>query len=167
MEYRRLPPPLDGYKVYEDGSVWSDKSSRWIRSHVINSGYVSVTLWGNNKAHQWLAHRLVATLFIPNPNGCEYVNHIDSNRLNNHVSNLEWCTPAENNHHARAKGRYNDCKAVVCINDETGDTVMCDSMTEACKVVNAKLELLSRIINGKRSNLINGWWVERLPDKLS
>ena len=50
-------------------------------------------------------HRLVAEAFIPNPEGRPHVNHIDHDRANNVVWNLEWCTPAENLAHMTASGR--------------------------------------------------------------
>ena len=53
-----------------------------------------------------LVHRVVALAFLPNPLGKIVVNHKDGNKLNNHVSNLEWATHSENSLHARATGAY-------------------------------------------------------------
>ena len=67
-----------------------------------NRGYYSVGIM--RKTH--MVHRLVATAFIPNPENKPCVNHIDGNKLNNCVSNLEWNTVKENNAHARATGLH-------------------------------------------------------------
>jgi len=61
-----------------------------------------ITVMPYRKNH--LIHRLVAAAFIPNPNNYPCVNHIDGNRANNHVENLEWCTIAMNNQHAHDTG---------------------------------------------------------------
>lgn len=89
--------------------VDSGKCHRTWKSHikrygVDNNGYLRVSLSkeGINKTYK--VHRLVATAFIPNPLQLPCVNHIDGNKTNNHVSNLEWCTHSENLKHAFKTG---------------------------------------------------------------
>lgn len=67
-------------------------------------GYSIVTLSKNGKSYKEYIHRLVAKTFLSNPLNKEYVNHKDGNKQNNCVSNLEWCTPSENNYHAFQTG---------------------------------------------------------------
>jgi hypothetical protein len=64
------------------------------------NGYKSIRLWNNQRTEIFLVHRLVASLFISNPLNKPNVNHIDGNRSNNKVDNLEWCTHSENMIHA-------------------------------------------------------------------
>ena len=78
------------------------KQERELTYTVNNRGYRSVSL--NKKTK--MVHRLVAEAFCPNPMNKPYVNHIDGNKQNNHYSNLEWCTTAENNQHARLTGLH-------------------------------------------------------------
>jgi hypothetical protein len=68
------------------------------------NGYfrVSLSKSGVNKTHK--VHRLVATAFIPNPDNLPCVNHIDGDKTNNKISNLEWCTHSENLKHACTMG---------------------------------------------------------------
>ena len=67
-----------------------------------NRGYYSVGI----KRKTYMVHRLVAKAFIPNKDNKSFVNHIDGNKLNNHIGNLEWCTVQENNLHARQTGLH-------------------------------------------------------------
>lgn len=67
-----------------------------------NRGYKTV---GINKS-TYMIHRLVASTYLNRPDGKDYVNHLDGNKLNNDVSNLEWCTIKENNEHARRTGLW-------------------------------------------------------------
>lgn len=66
--------------------------------------YKQVSLWKENKGTSYYVHRLVAEAFIPNPEGKPEVNHIDGNRQNNHIYNLEWVTSGENSLHASKTG---------------------------------------------------------------
>lgn len=75
-----------------------------------SSGYKRVKLFKNKIGTHILVHRLVAQAFIPNPENKPQVNHIDSNRSNNNVINLEWCTQRENYVHCIKMGRQNHPK---------------------------------------------------------
>ena len=91
------------YSVNEVGEVRNDKTGK-LMSQRIQQGYCHVGLTINGKGKSCRVHRLVAQAFIPNPDNKPYVNHIDGNRSNNHVENLEWCTPKENTQHAVKTG---------------------------------------------------------------
>lgn len=104
------------YSVTEDGRVistgrtagrsgkgYSTKEKELVIMHNL-SGYCMVNLTENRKAKTRYVHRLVAQEFLANPDKLPQVNHIDGNKDNNHVSNLEWCTALHNNVHAIENG---------------------------------------------------------------
>lgn len=67
-------------------------------------GYNAVGLWENGKMHNIQVHRLVALSFLENDNNYPCINHIDGNKLNNNVNNLEWCTYSHNSKEAYRMG---------------------------------------------------------------
>lgn len=67
-----------------------------LKPSLTSSGYYNFDLRRNQSHKYCLAHRLVAEAFIPNPNNYFIVNHIDGNKFNNCVENLEWCTQSYN-----------------------------------------------------------------------
>ncbi len=67
-------------------------------------GYLRIGLYKNGRTKNYFVHALVAQAFIPNPANKPFVNHIDGNKLNNNVSNLEWVTASENQQHALRLG---------------------------------------------------------------
>ena len=83
------------YSISDSGEVRKD-TTNYIMKLQIQQGYNHVTIQINGKPKRFRVHRLVAEAFIPNPESKPYVNHIDGNRQNNLVENLEWVTPAEN-----------------------------------------------------------------------
>ena len=92
----------DDYQVSNLGRICSFKNNdrKIIKGWIQNTGYSTVNL--DNKKYS--VHRLVAATFIHKEKGKETVNHIDGNKLNNNVSNLEWCTLKENIQHAFKSG---------------------------------------------------------------
>ena len=86
------------YLVSNEGRVKHD--GRLLSGSIHKDGYIFVNIRGKKYAK----HRVVAEAFIPNPDNKPYVNHIDGNKQNNKVENLEWCTQSENIIHAYANG---------------------------------------------------------------
>lgn len=76
------------------------KPAKISNNRINSTGYYVVNL----KGKLYYIHRLVAETFIPNPNKLPQVNHIDGNKLNNCIDNLEWCTNSENIKHAYRTG---------------------------------------------------------------
>lgn len=76
---------------------------RILKQKISRFGYYHVTLGKDAKHTTFMSHRLVALAFIDNTENKSQVNHIDGNKLNNHISNLEWNTPRENMTHGRLR----------------------------------------------------------------
>jgi transposase len=93
------------YEVSENGDVKRIAKTNnqygvgHILKHNIINGYAHVQLHKDSKVKSMRVHRLVAMAFIENTLNKPQVNHIDGNKLNNHISNLEWCTASENELH--------------------------------------------------------------------
>lgn len=104
-------PGFEGkYEVGDNGEVRyiRAKHQRKLKQKLNrHTGYLSVCLinGGGKKPTYKAVHRLVAEAFIPNPDGLAYVNHMDEDKTNNVVGNLEWCTPEYNTNYSKAK-RY-------------------------------------------------------------
>lgn len=88
----------------------SRKGFRCLRGKLLKTtidslGYCKVTLVDQDRKVVWKVHRLVAGHFLVKPEGKDVINHIDNDRSNNCVTNLEWCTPKENTNHMHVQGR--------------------------------------------------------------
>lgn len=91
------------YKVTDLGTVISSKTGQKI-FQATHMGYKRVSLYKDGKEFRIFVHRIVATSFIENLDNKRCVNHKDLDRINNKLSNLEWCTHKENTHHAIGMG---------------------------------------------------------------
>ena len=89
---------LDRTQIQKRGDLYYNKKYKGqiIKSHLTHRGYCAVGVTKHNRHKNFSVHRLVARAFIPNPENKPEVNHIDGNKQNNDVRNLEWLTPSEN-----------------------------------------------------------------------
>ena len=145
----------DGYLVTQDGRIFSNKSNKFLSLCKDKAGYVGVVLSNNGFFKRINIHRIVADNFLDNSNNYKEVNHIDGNKSNNSLSNLEWCTRSENMKHAHKIGLrrnylvgYPLMKKVV--DTETG--VVYDSPKEAAKDKCLNLQTLYGYLSGHYKN---------------
>lgn len=98
--------PIEGtyYTVSNFGRVKSlprnTAHERILKQRLNRDGYYYVNLSINGKTKTYKPHRLVAQMFIPNPNNLPQVNHKDGDKTNNNIDNLEWCDASYNQKHA-------------------------------------------------------------------
>ena len=107
------------YCVNENGEVLSIKTNKLIKGDINSCGYYRVCLYDikNNRKKRYFRHRLVATHFISNPNDYTEVNHIDGNKSNNSIENLEWISRKQNERHCRKEihsKEYKPYRVVFC-----------------------------------------------------
>ena len=105
-------PTLNNHSISEIGVVINTKTGKAKTQRVAKNGYYTVNIIENNKATVMYVHRLLALTFIPNPENKRTVNHIDGNKLNNSLSNLEWSTDKENIKHAYDNNLNKGCSKV-------------------------------------------------------
>lgn len=95
---------FEQYAISESGNVFSLSSGKELTPIENPNGYLKVGLTNNSGQKQLSIHRLVAQHFIPNPYGFPQVNHINGDKKDNRVQNLEWVSAAENTNHALKTG---------------------------------------------------------------
>ena len=114
------------------------------RAH--RNGYLKAELYKNGIRRYFLLHRLVATAFIPNPNNLPQVNHLDEDKTNNTVENLEWCTAEYNNNYGTHNERNIKLRKIIrCVElDKTFPSILA-----ASKELNLSSGNISRVLTGR------------------
>lgn len=94
----------DNYIIYDDGRIYSKNRKKFMTNKIMQDGYIRMELYKDKKPKMFNVHRIVAEIFIDNPENKPFVNHKDGNKQNNKVENLEWVTQKENIEHAFRMG---------------------------------------------------------------
>lgn len=98
--FKDVPGWEDAYSCSNIGRIWSKKMNRFLSITTSNHGYNVVNLSthrdGVLRKKKLYVHRIVAELFVPNPENKRYVDHIDNDKTNNVYTNLDWVTNSEN-----------------------------------------------------------------------
>ena len=134
------------YSVTEDGQVLN-KNNKTMCQWTDNVGYKQCNLYKDGKKKYVRIHRLVAELFVPNPNNLPQVNHIDGNKLNNHYTNLEWVSNSQNTKHAFDNGLISKTKLKCRI----GNNIY-DSIREASEKEKINRKTLTNILYKRKEN---------------
>jgi hypothetical protein len=152
---------FENYAISNFGRVKNVKNEKILKQYKNSYGYMQLQLSKNGKVRTFRVHKLVAMGFIENTYGKPYINHIDGNKTNNIVYNLEWCTSKENDNHARNMKLKDQNKPCVIIDIESGDKIFFESTSECSRFLNSNNGSINRVLNGNR-NKHKGYYIKYL-----
>ena len=139
----------DRYIITKNGVVFDTKNGI-VKPVFIRNGYRSVRI----RYKHYYIHRLLAQAFLPNPSGLKCINHIDGNKLNNSLDNLEWCSYSYNIQHAYDNCLRYNARKIKCV--ETGEEY--GSISLAARSNGIKVASLSACLVGKHKTCNGLHW---------
>lgn len=169
--WKPVPGFEDNYEVSNFGRIRNSATKKVLVVTPDKRGYVAARLSVHNVKYSIKMHRAVAIAFIPNPNGKPQVNHIDGNKSNNNVENLEWVTNGENQKHAfkmglnRVTGKAGRQKIPVAkIDTKTGNIIETyKSINDAARANNTYGQNIRKALLGMRKTVANYKWKVVMP----
>jgi len=148
--------PINGYSgkylISNLGRIKSLKSNRIRVPELHSDGYLKIKLWKNNKAKNFLIHKLVAKYFINNKTNKTQVSHIDGDKMNNSFTNLEWVTQKDvvNRAWKLGKSTLHSSRNVFVYQYDTNFNLIniFGSVIDAANFVNRSARSITRALNG-------------------
>ena len=143
-------------------TVWNGRgyyktTERILKSFDDGHGYLQVILWKGGKSKTCKVHRLVAEAFLENTDNLPEVNHIDEDKTNNNVQNLEWCTRKYNINYGTRTEKTS--KPVIGINKTSGLIVEFSSIMEAERVLGINNGHIVKCCKGKIKSIGGFYWM--------
>lgn len=126
---------FSNYAISNYGNIKNIKNGKILHPVNTPNGYLQYVFCQNGIKKGFKIHRLVALYFIDNPENKPCINHKDGNKHNNNFTNLEWCTPKENDSHARNTGLKNQNKPIIATNTVSKESIVFSSIGEASGVL--------------------------------
>lgn len=154
------------YAVSTHGRVWSCRSNKFIQPAKIDrGGYLAINMWCYGMETHVLVHRMIAEMFIPNPNNLPVVRHLDGDPTNNVVWNLAWETQRDNWEDAVRHGTFRPLSAedfekslavnsrpVIAISESNGSQIWFPSQSEAARELQLNRASICSCLNGRLSH---------------
>lgn len=153
-EWREIEGYGGLYSVSNMGRVRKNITGRILKPRDLN-GYQRVALYGKvgesigSKPTDYFIHRLVAEAFIDNPENKPQINHIDEDKSNNMVSNLEWCTALENSNHGTRTQRIAQANKKAIILKREYTEIIFDSVADCAEFFGIRGSSMSYVLKNK------------------
>ena len=139
------------YEINKNGEVRNAKNKNTIVGDINNCGYYRVSLYNKGQRKRYFRHRLVAEQFLDKPEGKDFVNHIDGDKSNNSLENLEWVSQSENEKHAFENGLKQKTNKPFIIEFVNGDIKEYENQYVCAKEIGCSQSSVKNWLNGQRN----------------
>lgn len=157
----------DGYAISDFGRFWSTRVGV-MKTPINNKGYPHLNIRQNGASVRIMCHVSVAMTFIPNPENKRCVNHIDGNKANNIVANLEWATYSENHIHAikylgKQGAKNNHRRKKILATKDGCDPVEVLGVRELARLIGVPYQAVQNGLKNSRLKYL-GWGFKLIED---
>ena len=159
--FKRIP--VEGkhnYIINKDGVVINVANDRILKPRPSNNGYLIIRVNGKGL----LIHRLVAKLFVPNPNHFPIINHINEDKTDNRAENLEWCSYEYNSSYGSLKCKVNSNNSIPIVVTKNGEEKLFSSLKEASRETGVDTKSIRECLRGVRKSA-KGFIFKKIKEK--